>query len=321
MDTAVWLFDIGRLVFIFAIITQGIVFSAHVANEHRDPHYYASALIALPSLITSWWYFARPPSQRVDRPTLIWLVYSLTVVAFQGLTFGATDVSTHDSTLLYVANVVTPILFLLCVVTGCERCIQDTAFVITSGMTIFNAFDSTDAIFSVSRNSRNIPESFRGGFVAMACILLVWSAFEFTVRTQISGNGFVPKIIVCGLHVIHMTLNAILMGMRIFLYTNGMTEFSTMIAKNAMVFIVRLVYMLSVIGCQPPPLQQPGHPAEPSAPPISNNEMGRFVRPPTPLPARSALRDEKKTNLGPGPDGARLYPSFPRQVHFKDEYQ
>ena len=317
MDTAVWVFDIGRLVLIFAIITQGIIFSAHAANEHRDPHYYASALIALPSLITSWWYFARPPSQRVNRPTLVWLVYSLTVVAFQGLSFGATDISTHDSTLLYVANGITPLLFLLCIVTGCERCIQDAAFVMASGMAIFNAFDTTDAIFSVSRNERNIPGSFRGGFVAMACVLLVWSAFEFTVRTQLAGNGFVPKIIVCGLHVIHMTLNAILMGMRIFLYTNGMVEFSTMIAKNAMVFIVRLVYMLSVIGCRSQPLQQPGHPAEPSAPPISNNDIDPFVRPPTPLPTRSILRDERKTNLGP--DGARLYPSFPRQVHFKGE--
>ena len=173
MDIAVWVIDIGRLVLIFGIITQRIIFSAHAANEHREPRYYASALIALPSLITSWWYFARPPSQRVDRPTLVWLVYSLTVVAFQGLSFGATDISTHDSTLLYVANVVIPLLLLLCIVTGCKQCIQDAAFVMASGMAIFNSFDTTDVIFSVSRNERNIPGSFRGGFVAMACVLLV----------------------------------------------------------------------------------------------------------------------------------------------------
>ena len=319
MDTAACVFDIKLLVLIFAIITQSIIFSAHAANEHRGPHYYASALIALPSLITSWRYFARPPSQRVDRPTLVWLVYSLTVVAFQGLSFGATDITNHDSTLLYLANVVTPLLFLLCTVTGCERCIQDAAFVMACGMAIFNAFDTTDAIFSVSRNERNIPGSFRGGFVAMACVLLVWSAFEFTVRTQLAGNGCVPKIIVCGLHVIHMTLNAILMGMRIFLYTNGMVEFSTMIAKNAMVFIVRLVYMLSVIGCRSQPLQQPGHPTKLSVPPIWNNDIDRFVKPPRPLPTRSTLRDERETNLGP--DCGHLYPSFPRQVHFKGEDQ
>ena len=116
-----------------------------------------------------------------------------------------------------------------------------------------------------------------------------------------------------------MTLNAILMGMRIFLYTNRMVEFSKMIAKNAMVFIVRLVYMLSVIRCQSQPLQQPGHPGEPSAPPISNNDIDRFVRPPTLLPTWSTLRDEKKTNLSP--DSGRLYPSFPRHVHFEGEDQ
>ena len=71
MHTVVWLFDIGRLVLIFAIITQGIIFSAHAANEHGNPHYYASAFIALPSLIMSWCYFARPPLQSVDRPTLV----------------------------------------------------------------------------------------------------------------------------------------------------------------------------------------------------------------------------------------------------------
>ena len=241
------------------------------------------------------------------------------MVAFQGLSFGATDISTHDSTLLYVANGVTPLLFLLCIVTGCERCIQDAAFVMASGMAIFNAFDTTDAIFSVSRNERNIPGSFRGGFVAMAFVLLVWSAFEFTVWTQLAGNGFLPKIIICGVHVIYMTRNAILMGMRIFLYTNGMVEFSTMIAKKAMVFIVRLVYILSVIGCRSQPSQQPGHPAEPSALPISNNDIDCFVTPPTPLPTWSTLSDDRKTNLGP--DGACLYPSFPRQVHFKGEDQ
>lgn len=319
METTLCVFDVGRLVLMLAIITQGIIFSAHVAQEHKDPRYYASALIALPTLIMSWWYFARPPRQRADRPTLVWLVYALTVVAFQALSFGATDISTHDSALLYVANVFTPLLFLLCIVTGCERSVKDAGFVMASGMAILNAFDATDVIFSVARNERSISEGFRGGFVAMACGLLVWSALEFTVRTQLASNGVMPTTIACGLHAIHIALNAIVLAMRVVLYADGMIEFSAMIAKNAMVVIVRFVYMVSVMRRRSHPPAQPASPVLPSAPPPppSIEDSNHFVRPPTPLPLRSTLQDERNTNRRQ--DEGLLYPSLPRRVHFEGD--
>lgn len=315
MTTTPWVFDIGRLALILAVIAQAIVFSAHVAKVHANPRYYASALIALPTLTVSWWYFARPPSERTERPTFVWLAYAFTVVAFQALVFGGTDITTHGSTLLYIANAFTPALFLVCIVTGCEKCVKDAEFIMASGVAILNAFDVTDAILAVSRNGQTVSVNFRGALMAIACLLLVWSALEFTIRSQMTHDRMLPRNVSVGLHAVHMALNASMFGLRAVLYAKGMIEFSTMIAKNAMVFSVRFVYMLSTIWVPSIPPPQMTFSVVPSAPPplpkLVENGCASMQ------PPRPALRVENNTT--PKQNESLLYPVLPKHVHFKDD--
>ena len=303
-----WVFDLGRLMLMLTVIAQAVIFSAHVARVHNDPCYYANTLIALPSLTVSWWYFARPPSDRVDRPTFVWLAYALTVVAFQVLVFGGTTETTHDSTLLHIANVFTPALFFLCIVTGCERCLKDAEFVIASGVVILNAFDVTDALVAISRNGWNISASLRGGFAGVACVLLVWSALEFTVRSKMTDNRVLPVTVANGLHAVHLALNTVMFALRVVLYAAGSIEFSSMIAKNVMVFIVRFVYMLSVLWIPSRSWSQP--PSSPSAPPPPPSASP--PPPSSPQPLRSALRQVDR-------DEVLLYPALPKHVQFFED--
>ena len=106
-------FHLGRLVLLVLVIVQAVIFSAHIVNVQGDSRYYATALVALPMLSVSWWYFAKPPTDRTDRPKFVWLACASTVVAFQVLVFGTTGIERHDSFLLHIANVFTPILFLV----------------------------------------------------------------------------------------------------------------------------------------------------------------------------------------------------------------
>ena len=174
MATTPGLLDMGRFVVILAIIVQAIIFPAHMVEENKDRRYYASTLIASVTLAANWWYFNRSLPERIGHPTFVWPVYALTVVSFQGLSFGTTDILSHDSTLFYIANVFTPVTFLLCIVTGCEQCMRDASFVIASGVTILDAFDMTDAIISIAQNESNVPVAFRAGFVAMASLVLLF---------------------------------------------------------------------------------------------------------------------------------------------------
>ena len=316
MATTPGLLDMGRFVVILAIIVQAIIFSAHMVEENKDRRYYASTLIASVTLAANWWYFNRSLPERVGHPTFVWPVYALTVVSFQRLSFGTTDILSHDSTLFYIANVFTPVTFLLCIVTGCEQCMKDASFVIASGVTILDAFDMTDAIISIAQNESNVPVAFRAGFVAMASLVLLFSALEFTVRTQVKSSVVMSRALAPVLHATHMVLNAALFGMRVVMYANGMIKFSTMIAKNSMLFLVRFVYMLTALRV---PSRVPQHRSSlpvPSAPPLPTKDCSCLMRPPTPPPVRSNLQNED--HLSGSQPGSGLYPALPKQVHFAD---
>lgn len=303
-----YVFDMGRLGLMLATIIQGILFSAHVAQEHEDPRYYAGALIALPFLVMSWWYFTRPPSQPMHPPRFVWLVYSMTVVSFQVFTFGATDISSHDSVLLYTANILTPFLFLLCIVAGGEQCAKDAGFVLASVVAISNAFDVTDAIFAIAHNGDNVPAKYCGGFMTVACVLLVWSALEFIIRTQVVRND----VLSMGLHVIHIALNGSMLTLRAVMYAHGTIAFSVMIGKNGMVSIVRSAYLISLVRSRRRSPAQLPSPVIASAPPPPIEDSQRLTRPPTPLPTRFNPQDV-------APNQERLYPSIEKHVHFEDD--
>lgn len=312
-------FHLGRLVLLVLVIVQAVIFSAHIVNVQGDSRYYATALVALPMLSVSWWYFAKPPTDRTDRPKFVWLACASTVVAFQVLVFGTTGIERHDSFLLHIANVFTPILFLVCIVCGCEQSLRDAAFVVASGVTIFNAFDVSEAYIVVAQNGKKVPPSFWGGLVGVASVMLIWSALEFTVRSHLSRTQTTPVTITCGFHAIHLLLNVILFSLRTILYVNGWAEFSVMIAKNAMVFAVRLVYMLAVYRFwqRSPPKSTPF--VVPTAPPpltedVDSSECSE--RPPTPLPQR--LASHTRSHPHQDQDNGHLYPKLPRRVHFQD---
>lgn len=318
MQATQCVFDLGRLLLLVSVIVQAVVFSAHIADVRGDSKCYAMSLVALPMLAVSWRYFAGPKSDGVDRPKFLWLAYALTVVVLQVLVFAITDIGTHDSTLLYAANAFTPVLFLLCIVSGCEQSFRDAGFVVTSSVTIFNAFDATEAYIAVAGIEKTVPSSFWGALVGIASAMLVWSALEFTIRSQLTNRQVTSGVVASGLHAVHLILNAVLFSLRIALYLNGWMEFSVMIVKNAMVFVVRLVYMLTVVFAAPqPPPSKPMTFLTPTAPPpmtqvIDSN--GYPERPPTPLPARSVQSDSR-----PNQCEAYLYPALPRHVHFEDD--
>ena len=316
MATTPCLLDMGRFVVILAIIVQAIIFSAHMVEEQKDRRYYASTLIASVTLVANWWYVNRPLPERIGHPTFVFPVYALTVVLFQGLSFGTTDILSHDSTLFYIASVFTPVTFLLCIVTGCEQCMKDASFVIASGVAILDAFDMTDAIISIAQNESNVPVAFRAGFVAMASLILLCSALELTVGTQVKSDVVMSRALALVLHATHMVLNAVLFGMRVVMYANGMIKFSTMIAKNSMLFLVRFVYMLTALRVPPRFPQHLSSPPVPSAPPLPTKDCSCLMRPPTPLPVRSNLQDE--VHLSGSQPGSGLYPGLPKQVHFAD---
>lgn len=311
-------FDLGRLVLLLAVIAQSIIFSAHISHVRADSRYYAIALVGLPMLLFSWLYFAKPPSDRTDPPKFVWLAYALTVVTFQTVVFGTTDVATHDSSLLYIANVLTPILFLVCIVCCCERSLKDASFITASGVAILNAFDVSDAFIVVARNGRKAPAGFWGGLVGIACVLLVWSALEFTIRSQLTRSQGTPVVITCGLHAVHLTINLALFALRAVLYMKGWMGFSIMISKNIIVFFVRLVYMVSIWWLQP--TAQPLSVLVPTAPPpfpdLGERDK-RLERPPTPLSSKTAQRIRKDGNQDEKDDP--LYPVLPKHVHFEDE--
>lgn len=316
-------FHFGRLVLLVSVIAQAVIFSAHIVNVQGDSRYYATALVVLPILSISWWYFAKPPTENTDRPKYVWLAYASTVVAFQVLVFGTTGVEKHDSFLLHTANVFTPILFLVCIVCGCEHSLRDASFVVASGVTVFNAFDASEAYLVVAQNGEKVPRGFGAGFVGIASVMLIWSALEFTVRSRLTQTQTTPVTVTCGLHAIHLLLNVLLFSLRTIFYVNGWAEFSVMIAKNAMVFAIRLVYMLVVYGfrSRSSPTSTPF--VVPTAPPpliesVSSNEC--LQRPPTPLPQRAASQAASQAKSRPyqDEDDGHLYPKLPKRVHFQD---
>lgn len=313
-------FHFGRLVLLVSVIAQAVIFSAHIVNVQGDSRYYATALVVLPMLSISWWYFAKPPTENTNRPKFVWLAYASTVVAFQGLVFGATGVEEHDSFLLHTANVFTPILFLVCIVCGCEHSLRDAGFVVASGVTIFNAFDASEAYLVVAQNGKNVPPDFGGGFIAVASVMLIWSALEFTVRSRLEQAQTTPPVsVTCGLHAVHLLLNVLLFSLRTIFYINGWAEFSVMIAKNAMVFAIRLVYMLAVYGYR---LRSPPNSTAfviPTAPPsliegVDSNE--RLQHPPTPMSQRVTSQAQSPPHQDQ--DERHLYPKLPKRVHFQD---
>lgn len=312
-------FHLGRLVLLILVITQAIIFSAHIANIHGDSRYYAIALVALPMLSVSWWYFAKPPSDRIDRPKFVWLTYALTVITFQILVFGTTDTETQDSSLLHIANVLTPFIVLVSIASGCEQSLRDAAFVVASGVAIVNAFDASDAYVRVAQNVKNVPSRFWGSLVGVASVMLVWSALEFTVRSRLTRPQAITVSITCGLHGIHLFLNLALFSLRTILYINGWVDFSIMIAKNAMVFAVRLVYILSMYGLwwESPPKPAPF--VVPTAPPPMAETIGSkgcSERPPTPMPQRAASYAQSQGHQDQ--EDRHLYPILPKRVHFSD---
>ena len=311
-------YDLGRLVLLVSVITQAVTFSAHIADVYGDSKYYSIALVALPMLSVSWRYFAKPPLDRMDLPKFVWLAYALTVVIFQILVNATTDIRTHDSFLLYLANAFTPVLFLLCVVSGCERSLRDADFVMTSGVAIFNAFDVSEAYIAVARIGKNVPSKFWGSLVAVASAMLVWSALEFTIRSQLIHSQVKSGLIASGLHAVHLTLNLALFSLRVVLYINGWMEFSVMIAKNATACVVRLVFVLSAYLGSPPPRPIPF--TIPTAPPpmIQEQDCNEYPElPSTPLPARPAIR--LKSYSHQDQSDKQLYPSLPRKVHFEED--
>lgn len=316
MATTPCLLEMGRSVVILAIIIQAIIFSAHMVEEHEDRRYYASTLIASVTLVANWWYINRALPERIGHPTFVFPVYALSVVSFQGLSLGTTDTLLQDATLFYIANVFTPVTFLLCIVTGCEQCLKDADFTIASGVAIFDAFDATDAIISIAQTESDVPVGFRTGFVAMASLILLFSALKFTVRTQVKSGGVISRALAPVLDATHMVLNAVLLGMRVVMYANGMIKFSVMIAKNCILFFGSFVYMLASWRV---PSRVPQHLSAlpvPSAPPPPTKDCSCLTRPPTPLPVRSNLQDE--AHLSGSQPGIVLYPVLPRQVHFAD---
>lgn len=319
MSVTQCVFHFGRLVLLVSVIAQAVIFSAHIDDVQGDCRYYATALVVLPMLSISWWYFAKPPTENTNRPKFVWLAYALTVVAFQVLVFGTTGIEKHDSFLLHTANAFTPILFLVCIVCGCEHSLRDADFVVASGVTIFNAFDASEAYLVVAQNGKNAPPGFGGGLLGIASVMLIWSALEFTVRSRLTQAQTTPVAVACGLHAIHLLLNVLLFSLRTIFYVNGWAEFSVMIAKNAMVFAIRLVYMLAVYGfrLRSPPNSTPF--VIPTAPPsliegVDLNE--RVQRPPTPLPQRVA--SQAKSHPHQDQDDRHLYPILPKHVHFQD---
>ena len=312
-------FHFGRLVLLVSVIAQAVIFSAHIVNVKGDARYYATALVVLPMLSISWWYFAKPPTENIDRPKFVWLAYASTVVGFQVLVFGITGIEDHDSFLLHAANVFTPILFLVCIVCGCEHSLGDAGFVVASVVTIFNAFDASEAYLVVAQNGKNLPPGFGGGFVGIASVMLIWSALEFTIRSRLTQVQTTPVAVTCGLHAVHLLLNALLFSLRTIFYVNGWAEFSVMIAKNAMVFAIRLVYMLAVYGfrLRSPPNSTPF--VIPTAPPsLTEGVVGNecLQRPPTPLPQRAT--SQVQSHPRQDQDDRHLYPKLPKQVHFRD---
>ena len=301
-----------------SIIAQGVTFAAHIAEYYKNNDYYACSLVSLPMLMTSWWYFGKPP-QRLNRPVLIWLVYSLIVVVFETVTIVCTSVGSANDTLINVANVFTPVVFLFCIVVYDKQCLKNVNFVIIACVTLCNAFDATDILFAVVENRNKIPASYCGGFVAMASILLVWSSLEFTIRVQTEHTSDLSNGIVAGLHLVHLALDAVILGLRIVMYTNEMVVFSVFIAKNVMVIIVRFIYMISICQRRPQFLDPPDQPVNygiPSAPPleIDREFLQRHL---TPLPSRANLIERQNTHQTELQNV--LYPSISKHVRFTSD--
>ena len=207
-----------------SIIAQGVTFATHIAEYYKNNDYYACSLVSLPMLMASWWYFGKPP-QRLNRPVLIWLVYSLTVVAFKTVTIMCTSVGSANDTLINVANVFTAVVFLFCIVVYDKQWFKNVNFVTIACVTLCNAFDATDILFAVVENRNKIPASYCGGFIAIACILLVWSSLEFTIRAQMEHMSDLSNGIAAGLHLVHLALNAVILALRMVMYANEMKCF------------------------------------------------------------------------------------------------
>ena len=308
-----------------AIITQGIMFAAHVAQNYRNDNYYACSLLALPMLMTSWWYFSRPRPRTVEDPVYIWLVYSLTIVAFQVLTMGLTITISPDLSLIFIAHALTPFIYLCCIFVYDIRRLNDIVFLNVLFLMLGNVFDATDATLTLIQNENKIKNGYLGVSVPVVCMLFFCSSVYFCTLSWKTS-----KRVAIGLHFVHVIFESTILGLRITMYVRGMIPFTIFIVKNATTVLVRVICMIAL--CQRE--RKPPERIPPTAPPLYVEEQF-LPRPPTPRFPRADFTENRdaspKSSQTPIPPQAdftenydashenSLYPSLKKSVRFTEE--